>query len=148
MIPIPLWFRPWMLKAGGLFIVISMIFYAGCRTQKNIDVNKIDKLKAEIEDINANYNQCLDMVIRSEEAYKALRQMVEDSNAEVQRLHEEYKLKVVAIQRTSQTAIANIERTHAEAMSDLERENADLKERFALMSAAEACHESWREVVK
>ena len=148
MITAPLWFRPWMLKAGGLAIITSLIFYAGCQQQKNMDQNKINKLKTEITTIEANYDQSLEMIARSEANYDVLHQMVQDSNAEVIRQGKEYNLKVMSIRKVSQVAIDNITRTHTTALSAANDQLNHLNERFLSLSASEACHESWLEVVK
>ena len=148
MIPIPLWFRPWMLKAGAGVVIIGMIFYSGCRTQKNIDANKIAKMKTKVETVEHNYDLSLAAAAQSLENYTTLEQAVLDKNAEVQRLGEEYNLKVVAIRRVSQTAIDNINSTHETAMDDAVEEITRLNERFSVLSVSEACHEAWLEVVK
>ena len=142
------WFRPWMLKAGGLAVIISMIFYAGCHTQKRFDAGKIAKAKAEVETIEANYDQCLEMVVRSEESYKSLEKAVIAASEEAVRLNAEYELKMKALRRTYDAAIENIKRTHKTAMQELVEENTELNERFATMTAAEACDEAMREIVK
>jgi chromosome segregation ATPase len=148
MIPIPLWFRPWMLKASFGIVLVSMIFYAGCHTQKNMDQSKINKIKSEIATIESNYDQCMDSVIRSEENYKTLLQSIEAANAETQRLHSEYQERVIALRRTGQIARDNIIRTHKTALDEANSETARLRERFQLLTVAESCHEAWEEVVK
>ena len=148
MIPIPLWFRPWMLKAGVGVLFLSVIFYAGCHTQKGIDAKRISKMQTKVETVEHNYDLSLAAAAQSLENYRVLEQAVLDNNAEVIRLNEEYNLKVITIRRVSRTAIDNINSTHNAAMSEANEEINRLSERFAVMSVGEACHESWLEVVK
>jgi hypothetical protein len=149
MIPtIPLWFRPWMLKAGVGVLFILAIFYSGCRTQKNIDANKIAKMKTKVETVKHNNELSLAAAAQSLKNYQVLEQAVLDNNAKVIRLGEENNLRVIAIRHASQTAIDNINTTHNAAMHDAIKEINRLTDRFSVLSVSEACHESWMEVVK
>ena len=137
MIPIPLWFRPWMLKASAVVVLISLIFFAGCRVQKQMDMGKIERIRTNLETTEANYDQCLEMLVRSEDNYDSLQEMVNQANAEVDRLHAEYQDRVIALRRTSQAAIDNINRTHRQSMQELVEENLELQERFSVLTQAE-----------
>ena len=148
MIPIPLWFRPWMLKAGVGVLFLCSIFYAGCHTQRGIDAKRISKMQSKVETIEHNYELSLAAAAQSLENYEVLEKAVLDNNAEVIRLNEEYNLKVIAMRRVSRTAIDNINSTHSAAMSEATEEINRLTERFAVMSVGESCHESWIEVTK
>jgi hypothetical protein len=145
---LPLWFRPWMLKAGVGVLFLSAIFYSGCRTQKGIDANKIAKMKTKVETAEHNNKLSLAAAAQSLKNYTVLEQEVLDNNAEVIRLGEEYNLKVISIRRVSNAAINNINASHDAAMDDAVEEITRLNERFALMSASESCHAAWLEVVK
>lgn len=148
MIPIPIWFRPWMIKAGALTVCLGMVFYSGCRTQKNIDLNKLNKMKTKVEIAEHNNELSLAAAAQSLKNYETLEQAVLDNNAKVIRLNEEHNLKVIAIRRVSRAAIDNINTAHDAAMDDLVEDNSRLMLQFSLLSASESCHAAWEEVVK
>lgn len=148
MISTPIWFRPWMLKAGAGVLFLGVIFYAGCHTQKGIDAKRIAKMQTKVETFEHNNKLSLAAAAQSLKNYTVLEQMVLDNNAEVIRMNEEYKLKVVAIRRVSREAIDNINASHEDAMDDAVEEITRLNEHFSLLSASESCHAAWLEVTR
>jgi hypothetical protein len=137
-----------MLKAGVGVLFLSAIFYSGCRTQKNIDANKIAKMKTKVETVEHNYELALAAAAQSQENYTVLEQTVLDNNAEVIRMGEEHNLKVIAMRSVSRAAIDNINSTHNTAMREANSRFNRLNDRFSVLSVSEACHEAWLEVVK
>jgi uncharacterized protein YabE (DUF348 family) len=129
------------LKGGVVLAFLSIIFYAGCYTQKQIDASKILKLKDKI----THYSDVIDVL---EENNYELRDAIEDQNAAITELGEETVRRTASLQAAHDAAIDRLNAANSATIRAARDEAAELRERMAGLSAAEACHEAWLEVVR
>ena len=120
---------------------LSIIFFAGCHTQKQRDMSKIQKL------INKN-NRYVEIIEVFQENYDILDTAIKDQNAAITELGEESIRKINSLESSHKEAIERLNRNNAATIRSARDEAAALRERMVGLSAAEACHEAWLEVAK
>jgi len=137
MIPI----TPGMIKGGAVALLLSAVFYGGCRTQKSIDLAKIQRLKAD-------YTRAVEIIEVFQDNYDTLNKALKDQNEQITRLGEETERRIESISKAHNAAITRLSSANAASIRVAESEAAELRERMASLSVAEACHEAWLEVVR
>jgi uncharacterized protein YoxC len=120
---------------------LSLIFYAGCHTQRQRDAGKIQKL------IDKN-NQYIEIIEVFQENLDLVEQAVKDQNAAITELGEETVRRAANLQAAHDAAIDRLNAANNATIKQARDEAAALRERMAGLSAAEACHEAWIEVAR
>ena len=137
MIPIP----PFMYKLGGAALFLSLIFYAGCHTQKQRDTAKIQKLKAT----NKEYVEIIEVF---QENYDALDQAIKNQNSAVEELGRKTVEAIETLEKRHLESLRRLNESHRSTLDQARSEAEELKQRLSLLTVAEACHQAWLEVVK
>ena len=145
---IPLWLTPKVIKGSILGIIIMSIFFTGFYARGKLDAGKIARAKAKVVTIQHNYDLSLANLERCLGNYDGLRTIVEETNAEVIKMNEEYNLKVIQLRDINRAAIANATASHDEAIDDMIAEANELREVMHTLSQSEACHLAMMEIVK
>ena len=148
MIPIPLWLTPQVMKAGIVGGALLLIFFAGFYVKGKLDDSKILRMQQKVQKIEYNYGLCLADVEQSVENYEVLATAIENANKEIEKQSQEYKARVVQLREMNRAAISQLNALHDASMSSMNVEADELRERFAQMSASEACHSAMLEIVK
>ena len=137
MIPI----TPGMIKGGAVFMFLSAVFIWGCRVQKQMDKAKINKLI----DRNKQYVEIIDTF---QDNVDTLDTAIKEQNAAIDELGEETERRVMSLRSAHESANERLRANYDAAISRSKDETAELRERMADLSVAEACHEAWVEVSK
>ena len=129
------------LKGTVVTLFFSCIFYAGCHTQKQYDAKKINRLKQEVK----NHVEIIEVF---QENYDTVTQAVKDQNAAITELGEETVRRAASLQAAHDAAINRLNTANNATIRRARDEAAELRERMAGLSAAEACHQAWIEVTR
>jgi hypothetical protein len=124
------------------------IFFTGFYVRGKMSAAKIVKLKAEIVTLSSNYDLCYENLQRSKTNWFSLKSAVEETNEEVIKQGEQYKLKVIQLKELNRAAIIRLNTAHDEAISSMVTEATALRELMQELSASEACHLAMEEIVK
>lgn len=133
--------QPWIFKVGAYAAIVGIAFFGGCRIQRNIDAQKIQKLKA-------NYERCVGIVDTFQDNVDVLEKAIHDNNERITKQGEEYNKKVIALQASHEMATR---RLIADNRDDLERSKEEarrLRERMVKLSVGEACVEAMKAIAK
>lgn len=133
--------QPWMFKVGAYAAIVGVAFFGGCRIQRNIDAQKIQKLKA-------NYERCVGIVDTFQDNVDTLDKAIQDQNEAITKQGEEYNRKVVALKASHDRATRNLNASYEESLTEANREAADLRRRMERMSVVDSCLEAMREIAQ
>ena len=145
---IPLWLTPKVIKGSILGIIVMSIFFTGFYTRGKLSAAKIVRLKTEIATLNSNYDLCYENLRRSNANWLGLKDAVEETNAEVIRMGEEYNLKVIELKKLNYEAINRANASYDAEITSMIAETDRLRRVMQSMSNAEACHLAMTEIVK
>ena len=125
-----------------------LIFFTGFYARGKLDAGRITKYKAKIIKVESNYNLSMQNLERCLVNYDELRQIVSDTNKEVVRMNDEYKLKVVELEQLNDAVISRVNASHDAAIDDMVAEANRLRELMQELSQSESCHLAMLEIVK
>ena len=145
---IPIWLTPKVIKGSILGIIVMSIFFAGFYTRGKLSAAKIVRLKTEIATLDSNYDLCFENLQRSNANWLGLKDAVEQTNLEVERMNDEYNLKVVELRRLNDEAINRANASYDAEISSMIAETDRLRGVMASMSQSEACHHAMTEIVQ
>ena len=137
MIPIPASIPTWAIKGGAVVLFLSLVFYGGCYTQKQHDMSKIQR-------ISDKYDRCVDIVDIFQDNYDVLEKGLQDQNKAIEELGRESAERIMALKKAHQETVERLGREHERILKQRAKETAELREKLAGLSSAEACVEAWK----
>ena len=141
MIPIPASIPTWAIKGGAVILFLSLIFYAGCYTQKQHDMSKIQR-------ISDKYDRCVDIVDVFQGNLDTIEKGLNDQNAAIEELGRESARRIASLKEAHQETVERLRRNYERTLRQRAEEAADLRERLAGLSVKEACVEAWVELTR
>ena len=145
---IPVWLTPRIMKLSGVFIAIVAVFFLGWHAHARLNEAKILKLKAEISTLSSNYDQATSSLERCMSNFDRLEKVLDSQNAAILKMAEDTKIAIDRANKLRDEAIAREKALHEQSLQTMQAEYARLYEKWAVLSASEACHESWLEVTQ
>ena len=133
--------QPWMIKGGAVTLLLSAVFFSGCRVQKQMDKAKIQKLKA-------NYTRAIEIIDTFQDNVDTLNMAIKEQNEATAELGRQHDEKVSSINARHNDAIARLNAANNETIRAAEDEAAALRERMVGLSVGEACDEAIRSIVQ
>ena len=122
-------------------MLLSAIFFSGCRVQKQMDKAKIQKLKA-------NYSRAINIIDTFQDNVDTLDMAIKDQNAAITELGEETERKINSINTAHDAAITHLNAANSDAIREAGDEAAALRRRMVGLSVGEACDEAMRSIVQ
>ena len=127
------------LKGGVVLAFLSIIFSGGCYMQRQLDAKKINRLKQEVK----NHVEIIEVF---QENYDTVTQAVKDQNAAITKLGEKSIRKMESLESSHYAAITRLNAANNDTIRAARDEAAELRERMAGLSTAEACHTAMMEI--
>jgi phage shock protein A len=143
---IPLWLTPRILKVSGVLIAIMAVYFLGWHTHARLHEAALLRLKSEITTLSANYRQSTESLQRCMSNFDRLEKVLDSQNAAILKMAEDTKIAIDRANKMRDEAIAREKALHEQSLQTMQAEYARLYEKWAVLSASEACHESWLEV--
>lgn len=138
---IPLALQPWIIKGGAIVLLLSVVFYGGCHTGKNMSQKKIQRLESKI-------TRYVDIIDTFQENVDTLERAIDDQNEAIAKLGEEHNAKVVSMQASHEAAIRRLNTANNAAIRGAREEAAALRARMAQLSVGESCIEAMKAIAQ
>ena len=129
---IPFAIQPWMIKGGAIVALLGMVFFGGCRVQKNID-------RAKIQRLNTNYDRAVGIIDTFQDNVDTLDMAIKDQNEAIAQLGEDYDARVTALRTAHSAAITRLNTANNATEARLSHEVTALREQMVGLSVGEAC---------
>lgn len=130
-------FGPWI----GVVLVLVGIWFHG----KSVGSSKWHgRYNAEV----VSHQTCQDELSRASEEMTVLKGAIEDQNGAIAAAAVEYESRVAATQAATDRALRNQASSYRRQLDAAAEATVELRERVRTIEVAEACHESWLEVLK
>lgn len=145
---IPLWLTPSVIRATVIGLLTAVIFGFGFWASHALSQAKIERLKADLQTLQANNQQCLDQNTRAFKSIEELETALKSQNLAISQLAEDSAAALAEQRLKSRLALEAYQRASQEATEQYRADKEALLARMALLTASESCHEAWVEVVK
>ena len=142
------WLAKNAVKLGIIGVVIAVIFFGGFHVRGKLDAAKMDKLRTRYEKLENNYSNALLQNERCFDNMSQLKAAIDSQNKEIINLASEAKKQFERQKRMYESALASERSSSAAAIGAINEEKQDLLRRMSVMSASEACHEGFLEIIK
>ena len=135
------WLTKNALQLGVVGVIISAIFFAGWGCGAKSKQKKVDRIKNRYEQCLEQNEIAVDGLNKVKDALEKQSQALSDLTAESQkRLLEQKRYYTLALDLERQKRLEIIKKQQSEIIA--------LREKFEVLTEAEACHEAWKELAQ